>query len=411
MDHKTSIGELRESVIAEMVNRSYTISTIRTFRYNCNRFARYVQECGMPPEFTEAIGAAYLRDTFGYDERSESGQVSVYVSSNVNTIRKLGEYRLHGTFHTEIQTWTAGYDWAGCDKAILEKFIDRERESGKSENTIKARRHALRYFYEFLTAHGLAGAGEANGRVLSDFVHSRKGNSQNYIYNLLTGIRLYFRFLHHQGYSIENLEPLVPTMQRRGNLNVPAIWSEDELRQLIKSIDRSNPTGKRDYAILLMSVQLGIRVSDIAALKLSNLNFDHKTIEFTQQKTDKTVVYPMLDDVGWALIDWLRFGRADVDNTHVFLTCFGTPTEFAGGSAIGSILRRRMKMSGIRKEARNTTAGMHSIRHAVARRLVENDTNLYDIVSIMGHRNTNATSKYARTDIKGLRECALSVGV
>ena len=410
MDHKATISELCEGVIAEMVNRRYALGTIRRVKYNCNRFIRYVQKQGLPPEFTESVGAAYLKDTFGYDENSETWQFTQYALGNVNTISKLGEYRLHGTFHSTIQPWTVSYEWASGDKDYVEMFIDNESNSGKSNTTVAARRHAVRYFYEFMNVRGLIGLDSVNGEALSDFVRSRVSDSNNYLYNLLTGLKQYFRFMYQQGHCAENLEQLVPIVQRRKNVNVPALWSEDELMQLLTSIDRSNPAGKRDFAILLMVVQLGIRVSDIAALKLSSLDFDRKTIAFAQQKTEKSVVYPMLDDVGWALIDWIRHGRAKIESPFIFLTCHSMPAEFANGAAVGSILHRRMKLSGIRKDARNTTTGMHSLRHAMARRLVENDTGLYDIVSIMGHKNTNATSKYARTDIKGLRECALSVG-
>ena len=405
-----TLGELRERVIDEMIKRNYTLRTIQMFRNNCNHLERYVEERGLPQRFNEEIGAAYLKDTFGYDESTEKEGLSTYARSNINMIRKLGECKLFGTFHSEILSWTAGYEWANCDKAYVEAFIDYERELGKSENTIKTRRHSLRYFYEFLSARGIFGASEVTGQVLSEFIRSREGNSHNYVCNLLTGLKLYFRYLYHQGYVANDHEQLIPVMRSRKNVNVPALWSKDELCQLLSSIDRSNPAGKRDYAILLLAVQLGIRISDIAALKLSNLDFDKKTIGFVQQKTEKTVVYPMLDDVGWALIDWLRYGRAKVNNPYLFLTCFGIPTEFADGTALGRILRRRMWSSGIRKEAKNTTAGMHSLRHAFARRLVENDIGLYDVVSIMGHQNTNATSKYAKTDITGLRECALSIG-
>ena len=249
------------------------------------------------------------------------------------------------------------------------------------------------------------------GEIISEYVCSRNGNSRNYICTLLAGLKLYFRFLYLKGYCSEELEKLMPIVRSRRNLNVPALWSEDELQQLLTSIDRSNPAGKRDYAILLLAVQLGIRTSDLAALRLEHLNWKRKTIEFIQHKTDKSVVYPMLNDVGWAIIDYIRYGRAGIENPYVFLTCNGIPVEFADGDAIGGILHRRMKLSGIRKEAKNTTKGMHSLRHALARRLVENDTEIHDVVSIMGHRNTNSTSKYARTDIKGLRECALSIGV
>ena len=410
MDNITTLNELRDNVIQEMKRRNYTLAVIRRFRYNCNRFERYMQDRGLQPNFSEAVGAAYLKDTFGYDDQTKPGQLKAYALSNVSTIKKLGEYRLFRTFHSEGMPWTVSYEWAGEDKKYTKLFIDREGEYGKSKNTITSRRHALRYFYEFICTLGKYSAKEVNGQILSDYVRSRKENSHNYLCNLLTGLKLYFRFLYQQGYCVENIELMIPVINRRQNVNVPALWSEDELHQLLTSIDRSNPAGKRDYAILLLTVQLGIRVSDIAALKLSSLDFSLKIIKFIQQKTEKTVVYPMLDDVGWALIDWLRYGRAISENQYVFLTCHSIPMEFADGAAIGRILNKRMKLSGIRKEAKNVTAGMHSIRHALARRLVEKDIGLNDVVSIMGHRNTNATSKYVRTDIKGLRECALSIG-
>ena len=297
VDHKATISDLCENVVAEMTKRNYTSHSIRRFRYNCNRLIRYTQEKWLPPVFTETIGAAYLKDTFGYCESTTAEQLSSQAKCNMKTIKKLGEYKLYGTFHSEVQSWSASYDWVGNDQAYVEMFIDRERKSGKSEKTVTARRHALRYFYEFLNVQGLHGVNEVTGQTLSDYVRSRTGNSHNYLCNMLSGLKLYFRFLYHQGYC-ENLEQLVPPMHHRQNVNVPALWSEKELQQLLASIDRSNPTGKRDYAILLLAVQLGVRNSDIAALKLSDLNFDHKTIGFTQQKTEKAVVYPMLGDVG-----------------------------------------------------------------------------------------------------------------
>jgi len=393
MIQEKTINELREGIIAIMAKRNYQLRTINQFRYNCNRFERYLKEKGLPSRYTELIGATYLKEKFGYDENVVPGQMTAYAMGNVNTIRKLGEYKIYGTFHTAIQSWTNNYGWAGNDKTYVEEFMKREQETEKSKNTIKTRIHSIRYFYEFLNTQGITELSQVTGDIFSKYVCSRKGGSNNYICTLLACLKLYFRFFHQQGYCTVNLEELVPIVRSRKNLNVPALWKEEELKQLITSIDRSSPTGKRDYAILLLAVQLGIRTSDIAALRLEHLNWERKTIEFVQQKTDKTVSYPMLDDIGWAIIDYLRCGRAKVDNPYVFLTCIGTPSEIIGGAALCSILHRRMKQSGIRKEAKNTTKGMHSLRHALARRLVENDTEINDVVSIMGHRDINSTSK------------------
>lgn len=411
MGVEKTIGELREGIIAEMVKRGYRRSTVKEFRHVCRHLERYMSDMGLSTHYTEAIGAAYLKDIFEYDEKSILSNMSSNVKLHEKSISRLGEYRLYGTFYTELPSWTSCYDWAGTDREYVDNFIKFEIKNEKSEKTIRNRRLAIRYFYEFLSAQGIAGIAQVTGEVISAYVRSRNGNSSNYICTLLTGLKMYFRYIYQYGYVSMNLEQLVPIIRSRRNLNVPALWSKDEIQRLLTAIDRSSSAGKRDYAILLLAVQLGIRVSDIAALRLEHLNWERKTIDFAQQKTDVPVAYPLLEDVGWALIDYIRYGRAPVENPYVFLTCHGALVEFADGTAISGVLHKRMKLSGIRKEARNTTKGMHSLRHALARRLVENDTEIYDVVSIMGHRNTNATSTYARTDINGLRECALSIGV
>jgi integrase len=67
---------------------------------------------------------------------------------------------------------------------------------------------------------------------------------------------------------------------------------------MLESIDRGSPIGKRDYAILLLVAKLGIRVGDLKALKLHNLNWNTKTIEINQSKTGRHISYPILDDIG-----------------------------------------------------------------------------------------------------------------
>ena len=190
--------------------------------------------------------------------------------------------------------------------------------------------------------------------------------------------------------------------------NVPALWEEFDLERLLKGIDRGNPKGKRDYAIILMVVQLGIRISDISALRLDNLNWERKEIELIQHKTGNRVTFPILPDIGWAIIDYIRYARPKVEEPFVFLTVNAPYTQLTPG-AVGCILDRRMKGCGISKRA-GVTGGMHSLRHALARRLLEDGTPLSTVADIMGHTSYSSTSPYLKVDVEGLRECALSLG-
>ena len=112
----------------------------------------------------------------------------------------------------------------------------------------------------------------------------------------------------------------VPKVIAPKNLNVPALWSREELERLLKSIDRDSPAGKRDYAIILLVVQLGLRIADVSALRLDSLKWERNELEFIQHKTGNRVTQPLLEDVGWAIIDYIKYGRPKAESPFVFLT-------------------------------------------------------------------------------------------
>ena len=91
------------------------------------------------------------------------------------------------------------------------------------------------------------------------------------------------------------------------------------MQKLLTSVDRSNPLGRRDYAILIMAAKLGLRVSDIINLTFDEIDWTKKTLSITQQKTGKLVELPLTEDVGWAIIDYLQHGRPESECIHVFI--------------------------------------------------------------------------------------------
>src|SRR5690606_14551117 len=122
-------------------------------------------------------------------------------------------------------------------------------------------------------------------------------------------LRVYLRFLYFNKCTNEDLSLIVPKQKKYYYPSIPTVWKKEDVIRMLNTIDRGNPTGKRDYAILILVAKLGMRVGDIKSLKLSNLNWHSKTIEVTQEKTKNIVTYPILNDIGWALIDYLKNGR------------------------------------------------------------------------------------------------------
>ena len=176
---------------------------------------------------------------------------------------------------------------------------------------------------------------------------------------------------------------------------------------MLDSIDRGNPVGKRDYAILMLITRYGLRSADVKDLGLSNLRWDTNTIEIVQSKTQKMLRLPLMKDVGWAIIDYLKHGRPVSDDPYVFLTCtvpyrpFGTHS-----SALNALLTKHIRNAGV-KTPREIPKGVHSLRHTLASTMLANDVPLPVISSVLGHVTSKATSIYLHIDVKRLKECAL----
>ncbi|WP_372364573.1 site-specific integrase [Candidatus Uabimicrobium sp. HlEnr_7] len=174
------------------------------------------------------------------------------------------------------------------------------------------------------------------------------------------------------------------------------------------AIDRGNPSGKRDYAIILLACRLGLRVKDIKNLTLENFHWEKKQLTFVQSKTRKSITLPLVQDVGWAVIDYLRYGRPKVEMSHIFIRHLAPFLPFSEEDHLRQIVVKYMKLARIPISPKKKV-GMHSLRHTLASLLLENDTPLPVISDILGHVDTNSTVVYLKVDIKKLKECPLEI--
>jgi integrase len=175
---------------------------------------------------------------------------------------------------------------------------------------------------------------------------------------------------------------------------------------MLDVIDRGNPAGKRDYAMILLAARLGFRTMDIKHLKLDNLKWQSNRIEFMQSKTSRLQSLPLLPDVGWAIIDYLKNGRPKVDSPYVFLRHLAPLEPFSDDDRLHQIVVKYMRLAKIPISSQKKK-GMHSLRHTLASRLLEAHTPLPVISDILGHLSTDSTAVYLKVDVAMLRECAL----
>ena len=174
----------------------------------------------------------------------------------------------------------------------------------------------------------------------------------------------------------------------------------------MEAVDRSSAKGKRDYAILLLACRLGLRAGDIRTLKLDQLHWEDSTIEVTQSKTGMPLSLPLTNEVGEALIDYLKSGRPQTAHREVFLKVNPPFDPFMGNTNLHHIVRYWRQLAGIRFRTPQKR-GIHSLRHTLATRLLEKGTPFTTIAEILGHTSLESTRIYAKADVEALRSVAL----
>lgn len=352
--------------------------------------------------FDMKIGLNFLKDEYG---------ITIFkhlVSSKgikVRAINMLGEYQLHGIILSKKVTVSEEY--YHVVKQAFTGFITSRREYGISEKTLISNKLYLSRFSSYLSKQKLRSLSELGASHILGFVNTLAGSSKATVYCTLGSLRTLLRYFHEEGILRKNLSHIVPKIKIDKTSRIPSAYSKEEVQRLLNSIDRGNPKGRRDYAILLLASRLGMRAGDICGLSFRNIKWKHNEIEFTQRKTQEKIILPLLPEVGSSIIEYLKNGRPITESSTVFVrhTCPITPLM---PPTLHSIVWQYLQLAGI-KVPDGKKHGPHALRHSLASALLEENTPLPIISEVLGHTNTDTTSIYLKIDVPHLRHCALDV--
>lgn len=220
-------------------------------------------------------------------------------------------------------------------------------------------------------------------------------------------LRIFFHYLYGKGMTSIDLSSQVPVVKNTPHSLIPSAFSKEDIQCMLHSVDRGNPTGKRNYAILMLASKLGIRASDICNLAFENLKWETNTIEFIQKKTGKSAILPLLNDVGEAIIDYIKDGRPKSKTNYVFLRHL-TPVGPMRPASLHIIVTEQLHIADI-VIPDGKRHGTHSLRHSLAGALLDNNTPLPIITEILAHEDGDTTAAYLKIDLRHLRELSLEV--
>lgn len=141
-------------------------------------------------------------------------------------------------------------------------------------------------------------------------------------------LRSFLRWLQFQGRVHARLVAAVPHFRQWRLAGLPTVMSDDQLRSFLASFDRSRPSGRWDYAMALCMVTLGLRVGEVAALRLNDLDAAAGTLRLPAGKVRRDRLLPMPRHVLQAVVAYVRRGRPRTDNPSLFVR-HRTPVDAA----------------------------------------------------------------------------------
>jgi len=273
--------------------------------------------------------------------------------------------------------------------------------------TVQTRREYGRYVHEFLQdSFGKAkvdvaalGAGDLIEFVAERAKHCKPGTAKL----IATSLRSFLRFLQMGGLCDARLVAAVPTVPNWKLARLPKTLTSAQLRALLGAFDRRTATGRRDYAMTLFLVQLGLRAGEVAQLALDDIDWRAGTLRIAVGKSRRDSLLPLPVPVARATVAYLRRGRPPTRERRVFVSHRVRVGQPLTSSSVRAAIRRAFE----RGHACVPSKGTHALRHTAATRMLRAGASLKDLADVLRHRSIDTTAIYAKVDLPRLAAVAL----
>lgn len=399
-----TLHELLQALEQELLRLGYTKGSMTFYRNRWRKLEDFACRSGQV-YYTEQLGIDFVWEYFSITQDDFSRTLNQTQTQELRVVRMIGDFQLHGAVlrrymkHRELLT--APYFIKTSRQ--FEHYCVTTKDYSKS--TVEHYIKQSGYFMDYIAAQGMQDFSVISMDTINAYILTLSGFSYKTVEQNICSLRTFFRFLVGEGIISNDFASKMPMVKAKKQTSIPSVWTIEELTKLIGAIDRASPKGKRDYAIILIACRLGLRCRDIKNLRMADFHWAEKKLCFVQSKTRQPMELPLIQDVGWAVIDYLKYGRPKVDSDCVFVRHIAPFLPFSESDHLEQLILSYMEKAHIPRLKKRR--GMHSLRHTMASVLLEKETPLPVISDIIGHLDTNSTAIYLKVDMVRLAQCPL----
>ena len=396
-----TLSALVSSLDAELVRLGYKDSTMAWYRGCWRRMEKYFAARGVG-EFSLDVAMAWVDEACGFFDKEQAGtlkRTDVYLFRVAQTLE---DYAVHGAVLRRYNRSVCKLSGDGAE--AVARFQAHLRAEDRAASTVRTYGTLAGEFVAFTGTRG--GLASCDAATIGAFVATLTGYQVKTVEQKLCAVRSFLRFASAGGLVGAACLAAVPAARSSRQARIPSVWDPGEVARIVEAIDRDNPCGKRDYAIILLIARLGLRGVDVRRLEFADFDWPGNRLFVTQAKTGHRVQLPLLKEVGWAVIDYIRHGRPGSDCPQVFVRHLAPIGPFSDQDHLHQILVRHARVAHV-PVSEKRRHGMHSLRHSLATRLMEGGTPVEQIAGILGHQSVQSTGVYLKSSLGLLSKCAL----
>jgi integrase len=218
---------------------------------------------------------------------------------------------------------------------------------------------------------------------------------------LVTNLRAFLRYLSVHGQCQADLDRAVPAFASWRLAEIPKYLTTEQVDRLIAACAGDLPERRRDRAIILLLVRLGLRAGDVAQMRFVDIEWRTGTLRVSG-KGSYQVRLPLPQEVGDAIVSYLECRPNVPDCDHIFVRNIAPFRAFVRGDGVSNVVKRAMKRAGVVTPAK----GAHALRHTAATEMLRHGVPLDQIALVLRHRGIDTTAYYAKADVNLLKRIA-----
>ena len=389
----TCLDQYFASFEQSLAPQSYKRAALSNYRFHLRRFGRVLEAEGVSPSTLTLEIADELARRVPF-HRLNAVKIPNLVRRFVLHLIEIGVVAAPPLSATKVARDALLND--------LELFLRGQR--GLAPSTVyNARRYAIRFLTHRFGDEVPDPAILSPNDIIAFIEHVQNGKSPSLARTPASHMRYFLQYLFARRMTPTNLSLCVPKMHTPYKVCLPRHLPSPDIEAILSWVQAKSRHSKRDYAMFLLMARLGLRVPEVIAIRLDDIDWRRGEL-LVRGKGNRHDKVPIPSDVGEAISRYLHDDRPSTTTRAMFVTAKAPHNGFKDTRIVIKTLARAYAATGITAPARHL--GSHVLRHSLATKMVRAGVSLDEVGDLLRHRSRATTMIYAKLDIDGLRSVA-----